>query len=362
MRNIWILGKEDTGKTELLDNLVLNDIYKGKSVAYFGEGAERLLRYIPPNHRGRTILLDPSDIEFPIAFQPITDADGFLSTVKSFWHADIATINLDLYIAATIRALAEEATILNIPRMLNSATYRKKIVGKLTNASMREFWEEYERIPAKERRGEIRSTLNRMWLILTDDVIRNIVGQKTKLDLNDIKDKIIIVPLKHRPLTSEKLSFIGSLILSTLYNSGFAGTYYIDNVHRLAPHLIKDMLDEKASLVVTHHYLRQLHPELMDALIGRVSTVYAFRLGFSDAEEMRRQFGINDSNQSLDDALELLADHVAHVVTPTGVKPSQRMREVSRRLCLASAEKIRANSRMRYATPRAEVEARLNAS
>ena len=362
MKNAWILGKQQTGKTELLDSLALNDIYKGKSIAYFGEGAERLLRYIPPKHRGRTILLNPSDIEYPIAFQPLIDADSFLSTVKSLWRADISTPNVDTYITATVRAVAKDATILNIPRMLNSKEYRLEIVPTIKNKSLREFWEEYENIPPKEKRGEIRSTLTRVYSFLTDDVVRNIIGQETKIDLNDLSDKILIVPLKRRPLSADKLSFIGSLILSALHNSSYAGTYYIDNIHRFAPHLIKDMLDEKASLFMTNHYLAQLHPELRDALIGMVGTVYAFRLGVTDAEVMRKAFNINDSNQSLDWPLEVLADHVAHVVTPKGVKPSQAMPEITRRLCLASPEKIRANSRMRYATPRMQVEARLNAS
>jgi len=361
MRNAWIIGKQQTGKTELLDNLALGEIYKGKSIAYFGEGAERLLRYIPPKHRGRTILLDPSDTEYPIAFQPLIDADSFLSTIKSIWHADISTPNVDLYVTATIRALKSEASILNIPRMLNSKSYRAKIVPTINNKSLHNFWEGYEPMPDKEKRSEIRSTLVRIYAFLTDDVIRNIVGQETKIDLNDLSDKIIIVPLKRRPLSAEKLSLIGSLILSALHNSGYTGTYYIDNVHRFAPHLIKDMLDEKASLILTNHYLDQLDKSLKDALLGMIGTVYAFRLGVSDAEVMRKQFNINDGNQSLDDALELLADHVAHVVTPTGVKPSQAMREISRRLCLASPEKIRANSRLRFATPRAEVERLLNA-
>jgi hypothetical protein len=360
MKNAWIIGKSDTGKTELLDNLALADIYKGKSIAYFGEGAEKLLRYIPPKHRGRTILLDPSDTEFPIAFQPLIDADSFLSTVKSLWHADVSTPNVDLYITATIRAL-KEGTIIDIPKMLNAPKYRAKAVPNIKNKSLRDFWEEFEAIPAKERRGEVRSTLVRIYALLTDSTIRNIIGQKTKIDLDDLKDKIIIVPLKRRPLSPEKLSSIGSLIPSATHNSGYTGTYYIDNVHRFAPHLIKDMLDDKASLFMTNQYLAQLDRELKDALIGMVSTVYAFRLGVSDAEELRAQFNINDGSQSLDDALELLADHVAHVVTPKGVRPSQHMPEISRRLCLASPEKIRANSRMRYATPRAEVERLLDA-
>lgn len=361
MRNAWILGKSDTGKTTTLNRFALDDIHNGKAIAYFGEDAHLLLNYIRPEHRERTILFDPSDTEYPIAFQPLLDADSFLSTIKSLWHTDISTPNIDLYFTATIRALFTDPTILNIPRLLNSESYRTKIVPTIQNKSLREFWEAYETIPEKERRSEIRSTLNRVYQFLTDDTIRNIIGQRTKIDLYDLKDKVLIVPLKRRPLSAEKLSFIGSLILSAVHNSGFTGTYYIDNVHRFAPHLIKDMLDAKASLFMTNHYLSQLDRELRDALIGMVGTVYAFRLGVLDAETMREAFRIDDGPNTLNHALTELVPFEAHIVTPTGLRPSQMMPEITRRLCPASPAKIRANSRMRYATPRADVERDLNA-
>ncbi|KKQ40038.1 MAG: hypothetical protein US58_C0024G0009 [Candidatus Magasanikbacteria bacterium GW2011_GWA2_37_8] len=70
-RHMYIVGKTGMGKTTLLENMVLNDIYSGHGIGYVdphGDTAEKILNYIPSNRINDVVYFNPSDIDFPIGF------------------------------------------------------------------------------------------------------------------------------------------------------------------------------------------------------------------------------------------------------------------------------------------------------
>jgi DNA helicase HerA-like ATPase len=69
-RHMYIIGKSGTGKTTLIENLIVQDIYNGNGIAFLdphGESAEKLLRYIPTSRINDVIYFNPGDSEFPDA-------------------------------------------------------------------------------------------------------------------------------------------------------------------------------------------------------------------------------------------------------------------------------------------------------
>src|SRR4051812_20839543 len=51
-RHMYVVGKTGMGKTTLLENMVLNDIYAGHGIGLVdphGDFAEKIIDYIPPN-------------------------------------------------------------------------------------------------------------------------------------------------------------------------------------------------------------------------------------------------------------------------------------------------------------------------
>lgn len=363
MRNTHIIGKPGTGKTVTLNREAIHDIYDGKSIAYFGREADFILSHIPRKHRARTIVLDPSDTDFPFGFNPIVDADSSVETVKNLYGVGIAAPNLSLYLSASIRAIPEQ-TIPNIGRMLLDADYRKSLTIK--NADLARFWDWYENLTERERAQKVDSTLNKIYAFLTDDTVRNIIGQKTSLDLSDLSDKIIVVPMRRRPLSKEKLGQIASLIISAMHHAGYSGTFYLDDCHRIAPMVLYNLLDDRASLVAAHQYLAQLGKpgeEPREAMLALMTKTIAFRLSAPDAKELREQFTqLHDSEITGDhDKLELLAPRRAHILTADGIDPQRYMQETKKPPIAGSLEWIIQNSRERYAAPKSVVEARLNA-
>ncbi len=70
-RHMYIIGKTGMGKSVLLENMIMDDIIKGRGVAVIdphGDLVEGIIGLIPKNRTNQTIIFDPSDTDWPIAF------------------------------------------------------------------------------------------------------------------------------------------------------------------------------------------------------------------------------------------------------------------------------------------------------
>ena len=66
---MYVLGRTGMGKTTLLLNMILNDIYGNEGVCFIdphGDAIEILLDYIPSFRLKDVIYFNPADVEHPI--------------------------------------------------------------------------------------------------------------------------------------------------------------------------------------------------------------------------------------------------------------------------------------------------------
>lgn len=69
-RHMYLLGKTGMGKTNLLENLAIQDIQQGHGICFIdphGDVALKLIKAIPPERINDVIYFDPADQQFPIA-------------------------------------------------------------------------------------------------------------------------------------------------------------------------------------------------------------------------------------------------------------------------------------------------------
>src|SRR5438046_1481222 len=74
-RHIYIAGKTGSGKSSLMHNLALGDIYAGEGIAFIdphGDTALDLLNAIPRQRINDVCYLDAAESERPVGFNPIT--------------------------------------------------------------------------------------------------------------------------------------------------------------------------------------------------------------------------------------------------------------------------------------------------
>lgn len=67
LKHMYIIGKTGTGKTTLLENMIIDDIRKGYGVAYMdphGDAAQKILQYVPKKRINDVCYFNPADAFF----------------------------------------------------------------------------------------------------------------------------------------------------------------------------------------------------------------------------------------------------------------------------------------------------------
>ncbi|MFH1142318.1 MAG: hypothetical protein V1695_01240, partial [Candidatus Uhrbacteria bacterium] len=75
-RHMYVIGKSGVGKTKLLEHFIRADIFYDHGLGVIdphGDLIQDILDFLPENRIKDVILIDPSDREFPISFNPIAN-------------------------------------------------------------------------------------------------------------------------------------------------------------------------------------------------------------------------------------------------------------------------------------------------
>lgn len=75
--HVYIIGKTGTGKSTLIQNMVISDIKDGNGLALIdphGDIAEGVLSFVPKRRIEDVIYFNPADIKYPIPFNPLERA------------------------------------------------------------------------------------------------------------------------------------------------------------------------------------------------------------------------------------------------------------------------------------------------
>ncbi len=211
-RHVYIIGKTGMGKSTLLENMIYTDILNGRGVAVIdphGDLAETILANIPKSRTNDIVLFDPADQDYPIAFNMLENnrpelrpivAGGLVSIFKKMF-AESWGPRLEYILRNTILTLLliPETTMISIPMMLTHEAYRKKIVAKIDDPILIQFWtQEFEKMSPSMMSEAVSPILNKVGQFLSSPILRNILGQpKNPFSLRWIMDngKIFIVNL-----------------------------------------------------------------------------------------------------------------------------------------------------------------------
>lgn len=390
-RHMYLIGKTGMGKSTLMENMIINDIRAGRGVGVVdphGDLAEKVIKFIPPQRYNDVIYFNPSDIDYPIAFNILENvnpeyinlvASGLVGVFKKIW-ADTWGPRLEYILINTILALLEfpGSTLLGVTRMLVDPKYRKKVVAKVTDPVVKMFWlQEFANYSEKFRTEAIAPIQNKVGQFLSSLVIRNIVGQvKSTIDMREIMDnkKILIMNLAKGRIGEENSALLGAMMITKLQLAAMSRVdipeetrkdfyLYVDEFQNFATESFANILSEarkyRLNLILGHQYIEQLNETVAPAVFGNVGTIVAFRVGANDAEELEKEFGPTFMATDLVNVskfhfyLRLMIDGVAsEPFSAIGLPP------VTGADANALAKVIQV-SRERYAKPRVEVEEKI---
>ena len=320
-RHIYIVGKTSVGKSKLMELLLRQDVAYNQGICLIdphGDLIEAILDFIPQERIDDVVLIDPSDIEYPISFNPLSNVNpelkhqvtqGLLEVLERQFGANW-TPRLEHVFRFTTLALLDypEATMRGMISMLTDRNYRQKVVDYIEDEMVKRFWAiEFADWSEKFDTEAIIPLVNKLSQFLSNPLLRNIFGQKeNKVDLAKIMNsrKILLISLSKGKLGEENSSFFGSMFITKLYQAGMARTsmreqerqnfyLYVDEFHNLVTTTFENLFTESRKyglcITVAHQYMAQLLPQVLATVLGNIGTIVAFRVGGEDAAKLEAE-------------------------------------------------------------------------
>lgn len=321
-RHMYVIGKTGMGKTTMMENMVLSDIYKGHGVGVVdphGDFAEKILDYIPSHRINDVIYFNPADVEYPIGFNVLEAktaeqkhliAAGLMATFKKIWP-DVWSSRMEYILNNTILALLDVpgSTLMGINRMLSDKGYRRKVVKQLSDPVIKAFWvDEFASWSERYATEATAAVQNKIGQFLSAGLIRNMVAQvKSTVDVRAAMDskKILIMNLSKGRIGEDNSRLLGGMLITKIQLSAMERVdtperdrqdffLYVDEFQNFATPSFANILSEarkyRLSLIMAHQYVKQLDEVVADAVFGNVGTIITFRVGAGDAEALATEF------------------------------------------------------------------------
>lgn len=390
-RHTYVIGKTGMGKSTLLENMILSDIYAGHGCCYVdphGDTAEKLINYIPSWRINDVVYFCPSDVNHPIGFNILESIDpenrhlvasSLMSVFKKIWE-NVWSARMEYILNNTVLALLETpgTTLLGINRMLSDRDYRLEIVKNVKDPIVKQFWvQEFAAYDAKFASEAVAPIQNKIGQFISSSIIRNIVAQsKSTIDLRQIMDqeKILIINLSKGRVGEDAMRLLGGMLITKMQVAGMERVnipekdrkdfyLYVDEFQNFAVESFASILSEarkyRLNLIMAHQYIAQLSEPVRDAVFGNVGTIISFRVGSPDALFLEPEFMPRFTAEDLINLpkagiyLKLMIDGVSS--QPFSAFTLPPIAEVT-----DSAQKVIEQSRERYAGNRQMIEERVS--
>jgi hypothetical protein len=330
-RHFYIIGQTGTGKSVLLQEMIRQDIEAGEGVALIdphGDLAEKVLALIPPSRAEDVIYFNPGDVEKPLGLNML-EYDPLFPESKTFVVNELLEIfeklyNLkahgfggpifEQYMRNALLLVMEDPesgnTLIEVPKVLADANFRKYKLSKCKNIVVKNFWE----MEAEKAGGEaalanmVPYITSKMNIFIANDLVRPIIGQqKSSFNLREIMDsgKILIVNLAKGRLGDINSYLLGMIIIGKILIAAFSRAnipeeerkdfyLYIDEFHNVTTNTITAVLAEARkyhlAMIFGHQFIGQLDEDTRKAIFGNVGSIMAFRVGPEDAKYLVTQF------------------------------------------------------------------------
>ena len=391
-RHMYLIGKTGMGKSTVLENMIVNDIRAGYGVAVVdphGDLAEKIIEYIPEDRVTDVVYFNPSDINFPIAFNVVEQvephlrhlvASGLIGVFQKLW-ADSWGPRLEYILRNAILAILDfpGSTLLGVVRMLSDKSYRKRVVANIKDPVVKAFWEkEFSGYADKFASEAVSPIQNKVGQFLSSSLMRNIIGQvKSSIDIRDIMDngKILIMNLSKGRIGEDNSALLGAMMITKIQLASMSRVdipekdrrdfyLYIDEFQNFSTDSFANILSEarkyRLNLILAHQYIEQLSEKVKPAVFGNVGTLVVFRVGAADAEELVKEFTPTFTEEDIVNLpkyemyLKLMIDGIASSPFSAAGLPPLRAEERT-----GNTDKVIRYSREKYASERESVEEKI---
>ena len=386
--HMYIIGKTGTGKSTLMENMIIDDIVEGRGMAVVdphGSLIQHVLEFIPASRLQDVIYFNPADHDHPVGFNLLENvnpeqknivASGVVGIMEKIFGEVSWGPRLEYILRNVILALLEypNSTFMGIMRLLTDNAYRRMVLNEVKDPVIRDFFiNEFEKYEPKFRTEAIAPIQNKVGQFLSASTIRNIVGQpKSTIDIRRIMDegKILLADLSIGKIGEDNSALLGSMLITKIQLAAMGRVdvaederrdfyLYVDEFQNFATESFATILSEarkyRLNLAMANQYTAQMPEAVSNAVFGNVGTMVSFRVGAQDADVLVKEYEpIFDSNDlvNLDNYqiyLKMAIDGVTVPAFSAGTLPPRTEKT-------NLVDQIIANSRQMYSRPVEEVE------
>lgn len=389
LRHCYIIGASGTGKSTLLLSMIQQDIEQGHGCAVLdphGDLVDEVLARIPSKRTSDVLLFDAADDAFPVGFNILSahselertllssDLVAVFRRLSTTFGDQMATV-LGNAIAAFLES-DEGGTLLDLRTFLADKTFRARFLKTVRDKEIVSYWRHEFPLLKGNPQAPILTRLN---TFLRTKPIRYIVAQDgMRFDMRAIMDRrhILLTRLSHGAIGEENAHLLGSLLVAKIVQTAASRQdlpvasrvpffVYVDEFHHFVTPSIASILagarKYALGLTLAHQDMRQLRSrseDVLSAVLANAYTRVVFRVSEQDARALESGFSIFNAadlqNLGTGEAIARIErptfDFNLRTVpqgqAPPGVLASHR-------------DAVRASSRVRYSTPREEVDAAL---
>ncbi|MBW4061433.1 type IV secretion system DNA-binding domain-containing protein [Candidatus Saccharibacteria bacterium] len=325
-RHTYILGQTGTGKSTMLENMMVQDMLSGNGFAFIdphGDSAEKLLSLVPKNRAEDVIYFNPADMEYPLGLNLFEFDDPMQ---KDFLIQESLNMLYKLYdpngtgvigprfeqwyrnAALTLMADPNGATFIEIPKVFTDTEYLKQKFKYLKDPTVIDFWTKEMGQTSDYHKSEMLGYfVSKFGAFQQNEMMRNIIGQtKSAFNMRDIMDnkKILIVNLSKGQVGEMNAKLLGMMFVIKFQSAAMSRAnmpeadrndfcLYVDEFQNFSTDSFASILSEarkyRLNLIVGNQFIGQLSNEIRDAVFGNIGTIVAHRMGPDDAEFMVKQ-------------------------------------------------------------------------
>ena len=325
-RHTYIIGKTGVGKSELLKQMVMQDIEAGHGVCFIDphDAVRQLLSQIPPERAEDVIYFNPGDTQRPMGIN-LLDA----KTEDEQHFAATAVINMmyklfDPYKTGivgprfehairnamlTVMQAEPGATFIEVVQALERPDYVQYLLPKVQDPIIRRYWTDQIAQTSDFHKSEVLDYIvSKFGRFVTNKMIRNIIGQsQSSFDFRKVMDegKILLVDLAKGEIGEENSNFLGLILVPRILMAAMSRQdtpedkrrdfyLYVDEFQNFATPDFAQILSEarkyRLNLTVANQFIGQVEEEVKNAVFGNVGTIISFRVGVTDANYLAHEF------------------------------------------------------------------------
>jgi KaiC/GvpD/RAD55 family RecA-like ATPase len=317
-----VMGFPGSGKTRFLLSMIKQHIDNDEGFLVLDSHSDLtqlVLSHIPPEQWDRVVYINPwsafedkfgnrvlqiNFLEYHSPYERDIVARMFMDTLEKLYERWWGP-RLDMILLNALYLLMEKehAKLPDLYLILSDQDFRDMLLTKCRDRNVRVFWEkQYDKMP-KDASVAVLTKLYR--LVQERVIVPMFMAEKSGVDFRVVMDegKIVIVDLPEGKVTSDIANFLGSLILSAVYNAGMSREdiaeeerspffVYVDEAYRYTtksiPEVLQSLRKFKVFMTLASQYLTQYRRDIQDAITQTCETIVSFRVGEDTARVLEK--------------------------------------------------------------------------